>query len=391
MFRGFGSIFYKEVIQISRDPITLLLMLVVPMIQLAVFGYAINTDVRDIKTAVYNLDVGRQSRELLAAFENTDYFMITQNVASDEELNNAIVSGKAKVGIKIPPDYSDRLATNRQATVLVLIDGSDSSIASQSLQVASAVGLTESLRRMTSGVESRTSNLPIEIRPKMLFNPDSRSANFMVPGLIAIILQVITTMLTAFSIVREREFETGESRMIEEQEKSVGMNAGGKVHGLRMSQERQKDERGRHRHEHRDQREPGPPLDHLLYGGPRVAELHDRDHLGVEARIDGNAVVHAAAIHHGPGALNDERLIAHHVEDLVQILRTVRAPRHGADRHEQNAREHQPKDQRRPPMASSCAGLPTRRAAERASPRRSVRAASLVRIVPIPDCALPCL
>jgi ABC-2 type transport system permease protein len=214
MFRGFGSIFYKEVIQISRDPITLLLMLVVPMIQLTVFGYAINTDVRDIKTAVYNLDVGRQSRELLAAFENTDYFRITQNVGSDEELNNAIVSGKAKVGIKIPPDYSDRLATNRQATVLVLIDGSDSSIASQSLQVASAVGLTESLRRMTSGIESRTSNLAIEIRPKMLFNPDSRSANFMVPGLIAIILQVITTMLTAFSIVRERERGTLEQLLV---------------------------------------------------------------------------------------------------------------------------------------------------------------------------------
>ena len=214
MFKGFGSIFYKEVIQISRDPVTLLLMLVVPMIQLSVFGYAINTDVRNIKTAVYNLDVGRQSRELLSAFENTDYFLITQNVGSDDELNRAIVSGKAKVGIKIPPDYSDRLATNRQATVLVLIDGSDSSIASQSLQVASAVGLTESLQRMTSGVESRTSNLPIEVRPKMLFNPDSRSANFMVPGLIAIILQIITTMLTAFSIVRERERGTLEQLLV---------------------------------------------------------------------------------------------------------------------------------------------------------------------------------
>ena len=214
MFKGFRSIFYKEVIQISRDPLTLGLMLLVPMIQLLIFGYAINTDVRNIKTVVYNLDVGRQSRELLAAFENTDYFLITEHAGSDEAMNNAIVSGKAKVGIKIPPDYSDRLATNRQATVLVLIDGSDSSIASQSLQVASAVGLTESLKRMTGSIESRTSNLPIEIRPKMLFNPDSRSANFMVPGLIAIILQLITTMLTAFSIVRERERGTLEQLLV---------------------------------------------------------------------------------------------------------------------------------------------------------------------------------
>jgi len=205
MFRGFRSIFYKEVIQISRDPLTLALMLLVPMIQLMVFGYAINTDVRNIQTAVYNLDPGPQSRDLLQAFENTDYFHIARYVGSDDELNNSIVTGSVKVGIKIPPDYSERLLAKRQATVLVLIDGSDSSIATQSLQVASQVGLTESLARLSTGMEgsgSRTSQLPIEIRPKMLFNPDSRSANFMVPGLIAVILQIITTLLTAFSIVR---------------------------------------------------------------------------------------------------------------------------------------------------------------------------------------------
>ena len=217
MFRGFRSIFYKEVIQISRDPLTLALMLLVPMIQLMVFGYAINTDVRNIKTAAYNLDPGPQSRDLLHAFENTDYFQIVRYVGSDEELNNSIVTGRVKVGIKIPPDYSDRLLANRQATVLVLIDGSDSSIATQSLQVASQVGLTESLARLGTelqGSGSRTSQLPIEVRPKMLFNPDSRSANFMVPGLIAIILQIITTLLTAFSIVREREQGTLEQLLV---------------------------------------------------------------------------------------------------------------------------------------------------------------------------------
>ena len=217
MFRGFRSIFYKEVIQISRDPLTLALMLLVPMIQLMVFGYAINTDVRNIKTAVYNLDPGPQSRDLLHAFENTDYFQIVRYVESDDQLNNSIVSGRVKVGIKIPPDYSDRLLSNRQATVLVLIDGSDSSIATQSLQVATQVGLTESLARLSTELQdsrSRTSQLPIEVRPKMLFNPDSRSANFMVPGLIAVILQIITTLLTAFSIVREREQGTLEQLMV---------------------------------------------------------------------------------------------------------------------------------------------------------------------------------
>ena len=214
MFKGFASIFYKEIIQVSRDPITLVLMLLVPMFQLTIFGYAINTDVRNIKTAVYNLDVGRESRELLASFENTDYFRITEYAGSDEELNNAIVAGRAKVGIKIPPDYSDRLASNRQATVLVLIDGSDSSIASQSLQVATSVGLTESMERISGGMRGGAPQLPVEVRPKMLFNPDSRSANFMVPGLVAVILQIITTMLTAFSIVRERERGTFEQLLV---------------------------------------------------------------------------------------------------------------------------------------------------------------------------------
>lgn len=217
MFKGFTSIFYKEIIQIGRDPLTLALMMLVPMIQLLLFGYAINTDVRNIKTAVYNLDPGPQSRDLLQAFENTDYFEIVRYVGSDEELNRSIVSGRVKVGIKIPPDYSDRILTKRQATVLVLIDGSDSSIATQSLQVASQVGLTESLERLTTELRSsasRTSQLPIEVRPKMLFNPDSRSANFMVPGLIAVILQIITTLLTAFSIVREREQGTLEQLMV---------------------------------------------------------------------------------------------------------------------------------------------------------------------------------
>jgi ABC-2 type transport system permease protein len=214
MFKGFMSVFYKEVIQISRDPLTLALMLVVPMLQLIIFGYAINTDIRNIKTAVYNLDVGKDSRELIDAFRNTDYFEVVRWVNSDEELNQAIVSGKVKVGIKIPPDYSNRLLNNRQATVLVLIDGSDSSIATQSLQVASQVGLTESLDRLALRLEGGRPSLPIEVRPKMLFNPDLRSANFMVPGLIAVILQIITTLLTAFSIVRERERGTLEQLLV---------------------------------------------------------------------------------------------------------------------------------------------------------------------------------
>lgn len=214
MFRGFTSIFYKELLQISRDPLTLVLMLLIPMFQLTVFGYAINTDVRNVKTAVYDLDRRREARELLAAFENTDYFKVVEYVHSDEELNQAIVAGRVKIGVKIPPDYSDRLAMNRQATVLVLIDGSDSSVATQSLTVSTAVGMQASLARLTERLQQDGTQLPVEVRPKMLFNPDSRSANFMVPGLVAVIMQIVTTLLTAFSVVRERERGTLEQLLV---------------------------------------------------------------------------------------------------------------------------------------------------------------------------------
>jgi ABC transporter DrrB family efflux protein len=207
MFRGFRAIVYKEFIHVSRDPFTLFLMLLIPMLQMTIFGYAINTEVRDIETVVYDLDRRAAARELVDAFENTDYFEVVEFVASDAELDRAIVSGRAKVGIKIPPDYSDLLAAGRQAQVLVLIDGSDSSIATQSVTVAGTLGFRESLDRLASRLPD-AGRLPIEVRPKMLFNPDSRSANFMVPGLVAIILQIITTLLTAFAVVREREHGT---------------------------------------------------------------------------------------------------------------------------------------------------------------------------------------
>lgn len=214
MFKGFGSIVYKEAIQIRRDTTTLFLVLIIPMIQLLMFGYAINTTVRGIRTAVYNLDGRSKSRELIDSFVATDYFKITHQASSDKELNYLITSGKVKVGIKIPPDYSDNVVNRRKATALVLIDGSDSSVAAQAVSAATSVGLIKSVQQMAGTKTSSMNELLIDVRPKMLFNPDSRSANFMVPGLVAVILQIVTTLLTALSIVRERERGTFEQLLV---------------------------------------------------------------------------------------------------------------------------------------------------------------------------------
>ncbi len=212
--RGFLGTLYKEFIHIRRDPATLILTLAIPLMQITLFGYAINTDVKNIPTVVYDLDQRRAGRELIAAYGNTDYFRIVGEVHSDREMNDAIVAGRAKVGIKIPADFSRRLASERQATVLVLIDGSDSSIAMNALNVANAVGLRTSLNRLVGTSPAGVPTTPVEVRPKMLFNPDLKSPNFIIPGLIGIIMQNITVLLTAFAIVRERERGTLEQLLV---------------------------------------------------------------------------------------------------------------------------------------------------------------------------------
>ena len=130
----------------------------------------------------------------------------------DHDLTDAIVSGKCRVGIKIPVDYSDKLLHQMSAQVLVLIDGSDSSVAGQAINVTTAIGLDESLRRVLANSDDTA--FAVDMRPKILFNPDSRSPNFFLPGLTAILLLNVTTFLTAFSIVREKERGTLEQLFV---------------------------------------------------------------------------------------------------------------------------------------------------------------------------------
>ncbi|PYT46331.1 MAG: hypothetical protein DMG47_05300 [Acidobacteria bacterium] len=209
-FRGFGAVFYKEVLHVRRDPATLFFSLVIPLLQMVVLGFGIDTNIRQINTIVFNADGRRESRELLDRLKNSDTFHIIRYVENDGDLNDAIIAGKARVGIKIPVDYSDRLLHNMSAQVLVLIDGSDSSVAGQAINVTTAIGLDESLRRV---LQDRAS-FAVDMRPKMLFNPDSRSPNFFLPGLTAILLLNVTTFLTAFSIVREKERGTLEQLFV---------------------------------------------------------------------------------------------------------------------------------------------------------------------------------
>ncbi len=210
IFRGFEAVFYKEVLHVRRDFSTLFFSLIIPLLQMLLLGFGIDTNIRQINTVVFNGDGRRESRELLDRLKNSDTFHVIRYVDNDRDLNDTIISGRARVGIKIPVDYSDRLIHHTSAQVLVLIDGSDSSVAGQAINVTTAIGLDESLRRV---LQDR-STFAVDMRPKLLFNPDSRSPNFFLPGLTAILLLNVTTFLTAFSIVREKERGTLEQLFV---------------------------------------------------------------------------------------------------------------------------------------------------------------------------------
>ena len=210
-FRGFNAVFYKEALHVRRDFGTLFFSLIIPLLQMFLLGFAIDTNIRQISTAVYNADGHRESRELLDRLRNSDTFRVTRFVENDRDLTDAIVSGKCRVGIKIPVDYSDRLLHQMSAQVLVLIDGSDSSVAGQAINVTTSIGLDESLRRVLA---NSNRSFAVDMRPKILFNPDSRSPNFFLPGLTAILLLNVTTFLTAFSVVREKERGTLEQLFV---------------------------------------------------------------------------------------------------------------------------------------------------------------------------------
>jgi ABC-2 type transport system permease protein len=204
MFKGSWrrllSVARKELFHILRDPMTLFFTLFVPIVELFMLGYAIDTNVRHVRTVILDQAGTQESRTLLQRFENSEDITIVGQVFSDEEMSRAIVAGKARVGIKIPRDFSQRLEAGQTAQMLVLVDGSESSVAAEAVNVGNALALRESLQRALGGKA-----LPVEARPRVLFNPDTRSANFFIPGLMVIMCQMMATMLAATAIVREKE------------------------------------------------------------------------------------------------------------------------------------------------------------------------------------------
>lgn len=215
---GFLAIFLKEFAHIRRERSTIVFAFVLPAFLLTVFGYAIDVTIRNIPTVVLNLDGRMQSRNFIDALKNTGTFKIVENVADMQSFHHALESGHAKTGVLIPVEYSERLLRHEQAYVQVLIDGSDSQVATTALNTVNLLTIQLSIARARAFGEqlgqgpARTAtgaiDLPIEARTRLLYNPNLESSHFFVPGLVAIILQLVLLFLTSTAIVRERELGT---------------------------------------------------------------------------------------------------------------------------------------------------------------------------------------
>lgn len=212
------SIIRKEFIQIMRDKRTLILVLVIPIMQLFLLGYAATNDVRNVPLAVLDRDRGSEARALLDAYRAADYFKLAFEVDSEAELRLLIDSGQARVGLIIPPGYSAQIQGNDTAQVAFILDGSDPTVASTALSAAQLIGQQHGTQILSQRLSRRglstSVELPVEVRSQVWYNPDLVSAYFMIPGVIGMILFALTSILTATAVVRERERGTIEQLIV---------------------------------------------------------------------------------------------------------------------------------------------------------------------------------
>lgn len=196
----------KELKQASRDPLTLVLLLGLPTMMLLLYGYALNFDVRHIPLAVEDRDKSAASRELLAAFTNSSYFDLVRDLPGGADTARLTARGTARAILTVPEGFARDLAAGATARVQLLLDGSDSNTATLALSYASAIVAQANASRLRAGAGSvALSATAIDYQPRVWYNPELRSTQFLVPGLIGMILMLTGVLSTALSVVREKE------------------------------------------------------------------------------------------------------------------------------------------------------------------------------------------
>ena len=208
-------VIYKEFIHIVRDPRTLAVMFLMPIMQLILLGYAMTTDVDHLPTVVLDQDLTSQSRALIEAYQASSYFDIIRHVSTEEELRRVIDKGAFRAGLIIPSGYGQNLENRQNPQVSFVIDGSDPTVARTAFAASQTIAQAHSLELAAQRIGLSLETLPgVAVHTRVWYNPEMKSVNFMIPGLLGLILQFMTTLFTAMAIVREREQGTIEQLMV---------------------------------------------------------------------------------------------------------------------------------------------------------------------------------
>jgi drug efflux transport system permease protein len=211
-----ASMIRKEFIQIFRDARTLVIIILIPIMQLFLLGFSATTDVKNVDLAIWDQSRSTQSRALIDAFRAANYFTIAYDVGSQKDIQDLIETGGVRAALIIPPDYDQQLASG-DAHVSMILDGSDPAVGSTALSTASLIGqsyATQVLKEQSAYSRVTSINPPVEVLTQVWYNPDLRSTFYMIPGVIGMILYTITSILTATTIVRERERGTIEQLIV---------------------------------------------------------------------------------------------------------------------------------------------------------------------------------
>jgi ABC-2 type transport system permease protein len=201
------ALIVKEFQQLRRDPLMIRIIILVPLVQMLVLSYALSTDVKYVYTAVYDFDRSELSREFVRTMSAGDYFLPASSPVPLLESERNLRSGEKNVNLIIPNDFSRRLLNSKPVTLGFVTDGANANSASIAMGYATLAAFQFSNRLAGSA-------LPITLRPRILYNPEGESVYYIVPGIVAVLLTMITMFLTAMGIVRERENGTLEQLMV---------------------------------------------------------------------------------------------------------------------------------------------------------------------------------
>lgn len=196
--RKLFAVAVKEFRQARRDPLTVMMLIGLPAMMVVLYGYALNFDVRHVPLAVLDRDKSPASRDLVAAFVNSTFFDLKADLPADADILDLLQRGRARAVLEIPERFANDVAARRPVQVQMILDGADANTASAALGYATNIAAAQ-------GVPLKIFRRPIEVRPRVWYNPELKSSHFLVPGLIGFILMITAVISTAMSVVREKE------------------------------------------------------------------------------------------------------------------------------------------------------------------------------------------